>query len=62
MKVTAEIKIEKLKQVLNALAAFREHRESCEIAMTDFCTCGLLNTMRMVQAAINLEVEVPSQK
>jgi hypothetical protein len=62
MKVTAEVKIEKLEQVINVLAAFREHRASCEIEMTEFCTCGLRNTMRMVEAAINLEVEVPSQK
>lgn len=62
MKVTAEVKIQKLEQALRKLAPYRDHYEFCEVGMTDFCTCGMREASVMAQAAISMEVEVPVEK
>lgn len=57
MKVTANEKIEALTQAIRHLAYYREHERQCEISRTDFCTCGLRETMEVARKAVNLEVE-----
>jgi hypothetical protein len=57
MKVTAAQKIEALTSALARLGYYREHDGSCQVVMTDFCTCGMLRALNTARDAVALEVE-----